>query len=122
MYLEARIEGESNVVSIAASDFNYDGRLDLLLVKNTTNFTKQMKIYFGNTTHFCKNILGTLIFYTRNDIPKNIADESVELKEEAKDQVMIFDSNGDMQMDLLGTDPVTNENVVWLNNFGNFTM
>eukprot|EP01091_Cochliopodium_minus_P011961 TRINITY_DN3522_c0_g1_i1.p1 TRINITY_DN3522_c0_g1~~TRINITY_DN3522_c0_g1_i1.p1 ORF type:complete len:649 (-),score=136.28 TRINITY_DN3522_c0_g1_i1:47-1993(-) len=96
LLLEARIT-EEDVESISGGDFNYDGKLDLLLVKTRTNSSKTMSIYYGDTTKF---------------------DSKIDLDYNVSDQVSIIDYDGDLQLDLLATDYDTNQTIVITNKHG----
>jgi integrin alpha FG-GAP repeat containing protein 1 len=87
------------IVSLIPSDFNYDGKLDLLVqYSNGTDFS-ELSLYYGDGTG---NWVGSTIV-TPN--PSN-------------QQLLLFDANNDMRVDLFGTDADGNR-IYWINNDDN---
>jgi len=95
----------SKIVNIAATDFNYDGWLDLLVtVDDPLSEKVLLHVYIHDTE-------GTEHMFFENYTDLGAAD----------DQVLLFDWDSDLQVDLLGT--YNGKTVVWRNNgTGNFEM
>lgn len=77
----ATVEMTSHVVGVAINDLDYDGRMDMIVTTKNTNDL-------------------TLNFYYHDDILSG----NLNFKMDGfLDQVLLFDYNGDMRTDILGT-------------------
>eukprot|EP01080_Neovahlkampfia_damariscottae_P007529 gene7529-11853_t len=91
----ATISNVERITNIVSNDFNYDGKLDLLVS------SKQLD---GNTK---------LSIFLQNDKQQLI--ESNYNITDATDQVSILDANGDFKTDLFGTNSLNNNISFWIN-------
>jgi len=82
-----------SITNIAAADFNYDGRLDILVSGPSGNGSLYLHLYFGNYETFYKLLV----------------------LEESLDEVLILDQNGDLLPDLFGTARSTGKRTYWIN-------
>eukprot|EP01096_Ripella_sp_DP13-Kostka_P009465 TRINITY_DN3639_c0_g1_i1.p1 TRINITY_DN3639_c0_g1~~TRINITY_DN3639_c0_g1_i1.p1 ORF type:complete len:636 (-),score=257.98 TRINITY_DN3639_c0_g1_i1:20-1906(-) len=94
----ATIAGE--VLNVTPGDFNYDGKLDLLVSTPNGSGGVSMTVYTGNY----KDITGT-----------------IPIEEDAADQVLVFDANNDLMLDLFGSDTDGNPSVWISDEDGTFT-
>ncbi|KAG2373530.1 hypothetical protein C9374_011993 [Naegleria lovaniensis] len=93
------------IVNIVASDFNFDGALDLLVTLiDKDNFDN------NNPSYIHSILVGNF---------KTLREEKM-LDEKTTDQLLIFDLNGDLLPDLFGTDFTTKKRTYWLNNNTNY--
>ncbi|KAF0982205.1 hypothetical protein FDP41_012066 [Naegleria fowleri] len=93
------------IVNIVASDFNFDGALDLLVTlidKDTFDD--------DNPSYIHSILVGNF---------KTLREEKL-LDERTTDQLLVFDLNGDLLPDLFGTDVTTKKRSYWINNNTNY--
>jgi integrin alpha FG-GAP repeat containing protein 1 len=91
----ASVKNIERITGIASNDFNYDGKLDLLISSKQPNGNTKLTIYLQNENQ-------QLI-----ESNYNITD--------SKDQVLLLDANGDLKTDLFGTNAQDNLISFWIN-------
>ncbi|EFC42645.1 predicted protein [Naegleria gruberi] len=91
------IDENVEIVSLVASDFNYDGALDLLVTLMDPSSSEQLY-----THHF---LLGDF---------KSLRDGGF-LSSKTTDQISVVDVNGDLLPDLFSTDASTGKRTFWIN-------
>eukprot|EP01114_Cavostelium_apophysatum_P009861 TRINITY_DN2316_c0_g1_i2.p1 TRINITY_DN2316_c0_g1~~TRINITY_DN2316_c0_g1_i2.p1 ORF type:complete len:678 (+),score=117.31 TRINITY_DN2316_c0_g1_i2:215-2248(+) len=96
---------DNNITSIAAGDFNYDGKLDLLV----SGFNPPNNVSLVPTAY--------LHLWTGNY--DSFGDSATELPPSDGD-VLVFDANADLQLDLFGTQQ--NQRSFWINKQGSFSV
>jgi integrin alpha FG-GAP repeat containing protein 1 len=100
----ASFVSDSNILSVVAGDFNYDGLLDVLVTGSSTPTTQYLHLFlaFNSTAN-----AGTINVYT--EAPILITDSLV-------DQPLVFDANADLKLDILAISSLSNLRTVWINN------
>ncbi len=108
--------------AVAGADFNYDGKLDLLVSgrNNDVNNTYFLHIYFGNYETF-----GTLfpwMQWSRAMITQILKEHKSSHTVgpmldvgTAADEVLVMDANGDLLPDLFGTPAQSTKPSFWIN-------
>ncbi|KAL6065865.1 Integrin alpha N-terminal domain-containing protein [Balamuthia mandrillaris] len=105
---EATIQESMPITNVVGADFNYDGKLDLLVSGPSVNKDRNIDpAKRGDTGSYYLHIyLGN--YRSFDTQPPLVLEESL-------DQVLVLDSNGDLLPDLFGTSAVTGKRSYWIN-------
>ena len=100
------------IYNVVPGDYTHDGRLDLLVMSQSTSPRLSLSIYPAMPGGgFCMQLLSPLPKSTYNGIDMN----PIELPPSTLAQPIPFDSDGQMRIDLLGLQPGVPQLSMWKN-------